>query len=161
MPRGRKQQLIAAYIICVGTCLAALAGILATGRTSQAPPSVAGLWTIRLAADSALPSGCTAWLAGIQRSPLQVAQSGRWLSFTWGDAGKSGMAARLDGNVIQGQMDGPVCGGSVRLDAVVGGRMRDRALAGRLSLPNCSTCAVHAFEAARVLNVSRKETAAH
>jgi hypothetical protein len=153
-----SRNFVIAYALLVALPLVGLIGILKSGRKLTAPISVDGLW--QLQADrvrlAALPCGKT--LAENPDTALAISQSGKNFTLNLSNGPKSIASGVLEGTTLKASIvpspawsaeAGCGDGRALSLVATVDPKADPRALVGRLSVDNCSSCAAVEFHAVR------------
>ncbi len=153
-----NRNFVLAYILLVGLPIVGLLGVLKSGRTLKAPPSIDGLW--RLQADTsqlaALPCGKA--LAETSDTALAISQSGRNFTLSFTSGPKSVASGVLDGTTVKasiaptGDWSGQEnCGRDrhLMLVASLDADANPRSLTGELSVTDCPECKGISFHAVR------------
>src|SRR6266852_1824878 len=96
-----NRNFVIAYILLVGLPLLALAGVLKSGRSLNAPFSVDGAWKLDAGAAHASAAPCTDFLSSVSNSPLSISQSGTSLVINLRGNTTTGI---LPGNTIMAQL---------------------------------------------------------
>jgi hypothetical protein len=149
-----NRNFIIAYILLVGVPLLALAGILRSGRTLNAPFSVDGAWKIDPGAARSSTAPCGDFLSSLSSSSVSISQSGT--SLVIGLAGGKTATGSLAGKSIKAHFAGTEnpsaaeCKDrSLALTATLDPLTEPRTLSGRISLEGCDSCAPVEFRATR------------
>jgi hypothetical protein len=159
---GTNRNFVLAYAFLVILPLLALAGILKSGRSLQAPPSIDGLWTLQLDPSHINSLPCGKVMAAAPDKTISISQSGRSLAlrFPGSTISSSGV---LDGTIVRAVVTLPSesssddnCGaaGKFALVASLDRPIDSKFLTGTISTPDCPTCAVAAFRAERQVPVA-------
>src|SRR5712691_9738620 len=98
-----NRNFVIAYILLVGLPLLALAGVLKSGRSLNAPFSVDGAWKLDAEAAHASTAPCGGFLSSVSNSQISISQSGT--SLVIGLGGKT-TTSTLSGKTIKAQFAG-------------------------------------------------------
>jgi hypothetical protein len=151
-----NRNFVLAYAFLVILPLAALAGILRSGRSLTAPVSIDGVWILQVDPQlNSLP--CGKILAAIPGKAMVISQSGRSFALTFPSGPKFAASGTLDGATLRASLTPPqassetTCAGTPELSmlATVDRRADSSSLVGALSVPNCPACASVGFHAQR------------
>jgi hypothetical protein len=153
----RNRQFLIAYTGLVIAPLFGLGAVLKCGRTLIAPPSLNGVWEIKLNAE--VPSlSCPTGLLRSWQNLVIASQSGKTFSISVIGSPLAG-GGLIEGNTLIGRFrlsseDYPYlkCGNSEELDmqAVIDPASNSKSFTGTLSLKDCSSCAPVHFRAIRM-----------
>jgi hypothetical protein len=154
-----NQNFLAAYVFMVGLPLLGILGVLESGRKLAAPATLSGSWTLTVSASEA-PAGCADWLDASHHSPMEISQSGRYLTLVLGRDAKRSASAILDGTLLatepassptptnSADHSGACAGSDVfSMQATIGPKTEPRGMSGVLTLDGCATCAPVKFNA--------------
>ena len=143
------------YILLVGLPILGLIGVLRKGRSLTPPISVDGSWKVQTDGMATLPCGKSP--AGGSDVTLAISQSGETFTMNVAGAQKQAVFGVLDGTTLKAT--GPssawpgenscASGHDFSLVATVDPKANPRALAGTISLSDCSSCAPVQFRAFR------------
>lgn len=146
-----NRNFVIAYIALVGLPVAALVGVLKSGRTLTAPFSVDGAWKIQAVFNPA-PSVCSNFFSSVSDLSLAISQSGKSLVVSLNGGSKT-TSGTLDGKTLTAQFAGTDGAANcsdrpLTLTATLDPHSDPRTLSGKLSLNNCTQCSLE-FRAVR------------
>jgi len=147
-----NRNFVIAYVLLVGLPIAALLGVLKSGRHMHAPLSVDGTWKLQTVADRNTWPPCFQSISWLNDSSLAISQSGPGLIFSTNGATKPLASGSIDGTSIRASIPGASssCGSdSLSLIANVDPKSEPRSLSGTLSVEGCATCSTMNFSAVR------------
>jgi hypothetical protein len=151
-----NRKFVFAYVVLVALPLVALAGILRSGRTLTAPPSVDGIWSLQIDSTQldSLPCGKT--LAATPDKSIAISQSGKTFVLSFANGPKALGSGTVEGTSLHASLtpstdwsaeNGCGSGRSLTLLATVDKATTPRSLAGMLAVGNCPTCRTVEFHA--------------
>lgn len=146
-----NRNFIFAYAFLVILPLAALAGVLKSGRKLAAPPAIDGLWNFRFESSHGATSTCTDALVTLFEKTVSISQSGTTFVLSMPDDARITGFGTLSGTKLQAAFASSEpaavgCAGHQQvLTADLDRKVGRGTLAGILSAPNCPSCAPLAF----------------
>jgi hypothetical protein len=150
-----NRRFVLFYILLVGLPILGLIGVLRRGRSLTPPISVDGSWKVQTDGIAALPCGKSS--PGASDVTVAISQSGETFTMNVAGTQKQTIFGVLDGTTLKAT--GPSsawpgensCAGGrdFSLLATVDPKANPRALAGTISLSDCSSCAPVQFRAFR------------
>lgn len=153
-----NRNFVLAYILLVGLPIVGLLGVLKSGRTLKAPPSIDGLWQLQADTSQLAALPCGKALAQNSDAALAISQSGRNFTLSFTSGPKSVASGVLDGTTVKASI-APTgdwssqenCGRDrhLTLTATLDADANPRSLTGELSVPDCSECKGVSFHAVR------------
>ena len=151
-----------AYVFLVALPITGLVGILRSGRSLKAPPSVDGVWSVQATGTTGTLSSCMSALGLDQDARVTISQSGKNFAINTGKTAGTGL---IEGTALQASLRpagplsaAPNCGGdgSVMLTATVDAKASPRTFSGALSVADCPSCESVEFHAVKQASTQKK-----
>jgi hypothetical protein len=163
---NNNRNFVIAYIFLVILPVIALAGILRAGHIVKAPPSVDGIWVLRMDRGQLASLPCGKTLAAIEQNSIVISQSGETFELSFANGPRVSGAGVVDGAALRASLIPGAdwsaefgCGGKRRLSlvATLAAGTKQKSLAGKLSVDDCPSCTPVDFYALRQAAPASKE----